>query len=183
MNGVRFVGIVGSLRVGSVNAAAARAALTLVPDDVAMAVHDVQALPLYHGDEEAEGPPIQVIALRDAVRDADGIVLFSPEYNGSLPAVTKNVIDWLSRDAEVWSGKGITMMSMSPGGRAAAGAREHFEAIMPRQATRLFPTIGFGRYGERLDAAGEVADEATLEEIRRFLTEFAAFCASPDGDG
>ncbi len=48
---------------------------------------------MYNHDEETAGPPADVIALHAAVRDADGIVLFSPEYNSSLPAVTENVTD------------------------------------------------------------------------------------------
>ena len=108
-------------------------------------------------------------------------MLFSPEYNSSLPAVTKNVIDWLSRDPSCWDGTGITMISMSPGGRAAAGAREHFEAIMPRQATRLFPTIGFGNYADRLDASGAIVDPDTLTAMREFLAEFTEFCLTSPG--
>lgn len=182
MSNVRLVGIVGSLRAGSVNGAAARAAAQLVDDGVTMTLHDVHELPLYHGDEEAAGPVTEVTALHDAVRDANGIVLFSPEYNSSLPAVTKNVIDWLSRDPSAWDGTGITMIAMSPGGRAGLGAREHFEAIMPRQASRLFPTLGIGNYGERIDDSGEVTDAATLDEIAWFVADFAAFCATPADD-
>ena len=179
MSDVRLVGIVGSLRAGSVNGAAARAAAGVVADGVSLTLYDVHDLPLYHGDEEEVGPPPAVTALHQAVRDADGIVLFSPEYNSSLPAVTKNVIDWLSRDPSAWDGTGITMVAMSPGGRAALGAREHFEAIMPRQASRLFPTLGFGNYGDRVDDAGEVSDAATLQEIAEFVGAFADFCAAP----
>ena len=165
------------------NGAAARAATALIGDGVSLVVHNVHDLPLYHGDEEAAGLPTDVAALHDAVREADGIVFFSPEYNSSLPAVTKNVIDWLSRDPSTWEGTGITMVAMSPGGRAGLGAREHFEAIMPRQASRLFPTLGFGNYGERVDDAGELSDAATLDELRDFIARFAEFCAAPADDG
>ena len=153
----------------------------MVLDGVVITLHSVDSLPLYHGDEEAAGPPAAVAALHEVVGEADGIVLFSPEYNSSLPAVTKNVIDWLSRDPSSWDGTGITMIAMSPGGRAGLSARDHFEAIMPRQASRLFPTIGFGNYDDRLDEAGEVADTATLDELGRFVADFAAFCA-PSND-
>jgi NAD(P)H-dependent FMN reductase len=181
MSETHLVGIVASLRAGSVNRSAAQAAVSLLGDTATLGVHPIDDLPLYDGDAEEAGPPAPVTALYDAVRQADGIVLFSPEYNSSLPAVTKNVIDWLSRDPSCWDGTGITMVSMSPGGRAAAGAREHFEAIMPRQATRLFPTIGFGNYSDRLDENGEVVDPETLDELRSFLTEFAEFCLTSPG--
>lgn len=181
MSETRLVGIVGSLRAGSVNASAASAAIALVGDTTTLDLHDLSDLPLYDGDAEEAGPPRPVTDLHEDVRNADGIVLFSPEYNSSLPAVTKNVIDWLSRDPSCWVGTGITMVSMSPGGRAAAGAREHFEAIMPRQATRLFPTIGFGNYSGRIDENGVLVDPDTLTELRSFLAEFVQFClTSPE---
>ncbi|MFK7916634.1 MAG: NADPH-dependent FMN reductase [Ilumatobacter sp.] len=173
---ISIIGIVGSLRASSVNAAAALSAQTLLTDDARLDIHDVGHLPLYHGDEEEAGLPEAVQALLEAVRAADGIILFSPEYNSSLPAVTKNVIDWLSRDPSAWDGTGITMVSLSPGGRAAAGAREHFEAIMPRQATRLFPTIGFGDYGERMDDTGAIVDANTLDQLGTFLENFVEHC-------
>ena len=182
MNDVRLLGIIGSLRVASVNAATARAATGVARDGVSITLFDVGDVPLYNGDDESD-PAAAVTALRDAVGDADGVVLFSPEYNGSLPAVTKNVIDWLSRTPEAWEGTGITMVTMSPGGRAGAGAREHFEAIMSRQASRVFPTIGFGEYSKRLDADGDVSDAETLDELAQFLAEFVDFCAeSPESD-
>jgi NAD(P)H-dependent FMN reductase len=176
MTNVNLIGIIGSLRAGSANGALARAATGILPEQVALSLYDVSRLPLYNGDEETAGPPADVIALHAAVRDADGIVLFSPEYNSSLPAVTKNVIDWLSRDSQVWDGTGITMITMSPGGRAGLSAREHFSAIMQRQATRLFETIGFGTYGDRLDADENVTDPATLAELADFLTRYADHC-------
>lgn len=183
MSDVKLVGIVGSLRAGSVNAAAARAAVALVGDAASMTLLDVRDVPLYHGDEEEAGPPAPVLELREQVRAADGIVLFSPEYNTSLPAVTKNVIDWLSRDSAVWEGTAITMVTMSPGGRAGKSARDHFEAIMARQAPRLFSTVGFGGSADRLDEHGEISDVETLDELRSFLVDLASFCASAVDDG
>ena len=178
MTTVNLVGIVGSLRAGSVHGALARAAVDVLPADDGLTLHSVAALPLYNGDEEAAGPPAQVQELRGTIRAADGIVLFSPEYNGSLPAVTKNVIDWMSRDASAWEGVGVTMITMSPGGRAGTGAREHFSAIMQRQAPRQFDTLGFGNSAARLDETGEVNDSATLAELADFLVRFADHCRS-----
>lgn len=176
MSTVQLIGIVGSLRTGSVHSALAGAAREAVPDDAMLTIHDVGDVALYNGDAERDGPPPSVRALREAVDRADGIVFFSPEYNTSLPAVTKNVIDWLSRDPAVWDGTGITMVSMSPGGRAGIGAREHFSAIMERQAPNPFETLGFGRYGERMDDDGNVTDAATLDELTGFLERFVEHC-------
>lgn len=177
MSQTNILAIVGSLRSGSVNAATARAAVATAPVDAAVTLYDVSDLPLYNGDEEDNGPPIRATALHDAVAAADGIILFSPEYNGSLPAVTKNVIDWLSRPPTAWAGKAISLVTTTPGGRAGAGVREHFSAIMGRQPTRLFDTLGFGSYGDRLDADGEITHADTVQELADFVARFVAFAA------
>ncbi len=169
-----ILGIVGSLRTESVNGRIARAAADVV--DV-LTVHDVSQLPLYDGDEEAAGPPAAVVALHEAAAAADGVVFFSPEYNSSFPAVTKNVIDWLSRPPRPHEGSAVTMITATPGRRAGRGVREHFASVMEHQPVRVFETLGLGSYGERLDPDGRVV-AGTVEEVAEFLGRFAAFADS-----
>ncbi len=169
-----ILGIVGSLRSESVNGRIARAAAEVVDE---LTVHDVSQLPLYHGDEEAAGPPAAAVALHDAAGAADGVVFFSPEYNSSFPAVTKNVIDWLSRPPRHHEGTAVTMITATPGRRAGRGVREHFATVMAHQPVRVFETLGLGSYGERLGPDGHVLD-ATVEEVAQFLARFAAFAES-----
>lgn len=174
---INLLAIVGSLRTGSVNAATARAAALAAPDGDVVTVHDVSGVPLYNGDEEDAGPPATVDALHAAVDAHDGVMLFSPEYNGSFPAVTKNVIDWLSRPPRAWAGVPFTLVATSPGPRAGLSVREHFSTIMTRQPVRLFETHGIGSYGDKLDS-GELTDAATVAELAAFVGRFADFCRS-----
>ncbi len=171
-----LLGIVGSLRAASVNALVARTAADAFPD---LTLHDVSSLPLYHGDDEASGPPAAAVALHAAVDAADGVVFFSPEYNSSFPAVTKNVIDWMSRPPRAYEGTAVTLIAASPGGRAGLGVREHFTSVMAHQPVRVFDTLGLGRYRERMDADGSL-DEATVSEVAEFLRVFAEFSVAPD---
>jgi len=143
--------------------------------------HPLKGVPFYDGDVEAAGLPDEVVALREAVDAADGVVFFSPEYNGSYPAVTKNAIDWLSRP----TGEGpinraaITMVSASPGPRQGAGVRDHFAAVMPRVSGRIFgETFGIGPYPPLLDEAGELSDQATIDGLSDFLARFATHVES-----
>ncbi len=170
-----LLGIVGSLRSASVNGLVARTAAGL---DDALTLFDVSALPLYDGDAEAAGPPDAVTALQSAVADVDGIVFFSPEYNSSFPAVTKNVIDWLSRPPRAYEGRAATMVVATPGGRAGLGVREHFASVMAHQPVRVFEPIGLGRYGDRMTADGSL-DEATTAELLGFLRDFGEFADAP----
>jgi chromate reductase len=177
MTQVSLLAIVGSLRSGSVNAATARAAVAAAPDDITVVVHEVHDLPLYNGDDEDAGPPAEMLALHTAVAASDGIIFFSPEYNGSFPAVTKNAIDWLSRPPTSWEGTPVTLVATTPGSRAGLGLREHFTTVMTRMPTRLFDTLGLGNYGERL-TDGEITDAGTVGELSEFIAKFADFCRS-----
>src|ERR671938_2109252 len=93
-----IVGISGSTRRGSFNSSLLRALAAAAPKEVQVRIESIAAIPLYNGDEEAaHGVPEAVAKLKDAIASADGLLLVTPEYNNSIPGVTKNAIDWLSR--------------------------------------------------------------------------------------
>ncbi len=177
---VELLFLVGSLRVKSVNGAVARAAQMVVPAGTTVVNFGLHNVPLYNGDVEEAGDPESVVALKEAARRADGIVFFTPEYNGSFPAVTKNAIDWLSRTGESAPLRetAITAIAATPGGRAGAGVLGHFNAIAPFWKTRYFgETLGIGKFGDKLDDRGEFVDAMSIEALRQFLNRFAKFAA------
>jgi NAD(P)H-dependent FMN reductase len=117
---VRIVGLSGSLRTGSYNAALLRAAAELAPAGTEVVVESIRGVPLYDGDvERAEGIPETVARLKEAVVAADGLLLVTPEYNNGIPGVFKNAIDWMSRPASdigrVFGGKPVGLIGASPG--------------------------------------------------------------------
>ena len=90
--------LVGSLRAGSHNRQLAEAAAHHAPQNVEVAVYQGLAdLPYYNEDLDVGAVVPAVETLRTAVADADALLLVSPEYNGTMSAVLKNAIDWLSR--------------------------------------------------------------------------------------
>ncbi|MBA2812822.1 NAD(P)H-dependent oxidoreductase [Streptomyces sp. KM273126] len=96
---VRILALVGSLRAGSHNRQLAEAAAKHAPEGVEIELFAGLAdVPFYNEDIDVEGSvPAAAARLREAAGQADGFLLFSPEYNGTIPAVLKNAIDWLSR--------------------------------------------------------------------------------------
>ncbi len=99
MSDINVLTLVGSLRAASVNRQLAELAAESAPDGVTVTVYDgLGDLPHYNEDldtEDAPAPP--VVALRAAAAQADAALVVTPEYNGSIPGVLKNAIDWLSR--------------------------------------------------------------------------------------
>src|SRR5579864_8009667 len=104
---MNVLGISGSLRRDSHNAALLRAAGELLPDGVELEVWDgLKAVPPYDEDDDVEPAPAAVADLRDAIAGADAILITTPEYNHSIPGQLKNALDWASRpklEAALWT--------------------------------------------------------------------------------
>ncbi|MGN6256919.1 MAG: NADPH-dependent FMN reductase [Solirubrobacterales bacterium] len=97
---MRVLGITGSLRRGSYNHALLREAAERLPAGAELVEFDRLAeIPPYDADAEEMGTPEPVEALRQAMRDADAVIVVTPEYNHSIPGVLKNALDWASRPA------------------------------------------------------------------------------------
>lgn len=93
---LRILGIAGSLRQGSYNRATLRAAAELVPAGAVIETFELDGIPAYNQDEEGNLPP-KVAELKRRIREADALLIVTPEYNYSVPGVLKNAIDWASR--------------------------------------------------------------------------------------
>ncbi|MFJ4835300.1 NADPH-dependent FMN reductase [Streptomyces sp. NPDC088747] len=116
---VHILALVGSLRAGSHNRQLAEAAVKLAPEGAEVEVFEGLAeIPFYNEDIDVEGDvPAAAARLREAAARTDAFLLFSPEYNGTIPAVLKNAIDWLSRPygASGFSGKPTVVVGTAYG--------------------------------------------------------------------
>jgi chromate reductase, NAD(P)H dehydrogenase (quinone) len=183
-----LIGISGSLRKASYNSAVLRVAAASMPSGSELRIKSIAGIPLYNGDEEsAQGIPDAVARLKDAIAAADGLLLVSPEYNNSLPGVTKNAIDWLSRPSadigKVFGGKPVAIAGASPGG---------FGTVLSQNAwLPVFRTLGadlwsggrllVSRAGTVIDASGEVSDAATRASIAKFVEGFVSYVRGRGG--
>ncbi|HSX96077.1 MAG TPA: NAD(P)H-dependent oxidoreductase [Streptomyces sp.] len=116
---VRILALVGSLRAGSHNRQLAEAAVKHAPEGVTIELYEGLAdVPFYNEDIDNEAAlPATAARLREAAGQVDGLLLFSPEYNGTIPAVLKNAIDWLSRPygAGALTGKPVAVVGTAFG--------------------------------------------------------------------
>lgn len=96
---LQVVTLLGSLRKGSFNGMVARTLPKIAPASMEVnALPSIADIPLYDADvQQEEGFPATVEALAEQIRQADGVVIVTPEYNYSVPGGLKNAIDWLSR--------------------------------------------------------------------------------------
>ena len=174
---ISLVGIVGSLRTESANRALFVAAAELVPAGVTLVEAPIRDVPLYDGDLEAAGDPPAVVALKEAVAGADGVVFFTPEYNRSVPAVTKNALDWASRvpGASAIGGKPVGIVGASPGGHDVAGVRAALSQTVAGAMARPFDeSLGFGGVFGLIED-GTVTDQTTREALAAYLARFVEF--------
>ena len=171
---IRILGIAGSLRRGSYNRAALRAATQLVPDGATIDVFEIDGLPGFTEDEE-QNPPAKVVDLKQRIRDADAILFVTPEYNYSVPGVLKNAIDWASRPYgdSAWNGKPAAIMGASIGSIGTARAQYHLRQMFV--FLNMFPVnqpeVMIGNASERFDADGNLTDETSKDLIRQLLQE------------
>jgi chromate reductase len=185
----KLVGLSGSLRKRSFNAALLRAAAELMPDGVDLAIGTIRGIPLYDGDIEAEeGIPKSVTDLKNAIADADGLLLVTPEYNNSIPGVFKNAIDWLSRPPadikRVFGGRPVALIGASPGGFGTILSQNAWLPVLRTLGTDLWSEgrLLVSRAGNVFDEGGTISDEKVREQLRTFVHGFAAFARSSRRD-
>lgn len=169
---VRVLGIAGSLRKGSFNRAALRAAKELAPEGVEVEIFEIDAIPPYNQDEE-KNPPEKVVELKRKVRAADAILLVTPEYNYSVPGVLKNAIDWASRPYgdSAWDGKPVAVMGASVGLFGSARAQYHLRQMFVFLNMHPInqPEVMIGNASERFDDQLQLKDDKSRELIRKLL--------------
>jgi chromate reductase len=175
---LKILGFAGSLRKGSYNKALLNAALEMLPENVELEIFDLEGIPLYNQDMEREYPE-KVREFKKKLREADALLIATPEYNYSVPGVLKNAIDCASRPFgdNSFDGKPVGIMSASIGMLAGARAQYHL-----RQSLVFLNTFPLNRpevmvpfAADKVDGSGRLTDEKTREKIKELLESLAAW--------
>lgn len=169
--------IAGSCRRRSFNRALLRAAIARAPNGVETREFDPSRLPFYDGDVEAAGDPDVVAEFKAAVHAADLVLLATPEYNGGLPAVLKNAVDWGSRPPrpQAWDGKPVAIMGATPGRLGTALAQRSLRESLAGLNAHVMPQprILLAGAGKLFDDDLELADGTAGERLDRFMSAAA----------
>ena len=169
---LKVLGFAGSLRTGSYNKALLRAAEDFIPEDVNLETFDIDGIPAFNQDIENDMPN-KVKDFKSKIREADAILIATPEYNYSVPGVLKNAIDWASRPYgdNPFDGKPVAIMSASIGMLGGARAQYHLRQMFV--FLNMFPINGpevivtFAQ--DKFDAQGKLIDENTQKFLRQLI--------------
>jgi chromate reductase len=173
-------GISGSLRKGSFNHSLLEAAKDLAPTGTEIRIFGrLGEIPLYNQDLEAQGIPEPVAAFKQAIANADGLLIATPEYNYSVPGVLKNAIDWASRPPKgsPLQGKPVALMGATPGmggtARGQSALRQSF--VFTQSQVMTGPEFLMARAHEKFDEQGKLKDEASRKMLASHLENFAVW--------
>ena len=172
---MRILAISGSLRTGSLNTALVRTARDLAPAGVEIELyHGLGSIPAFNEDREAVKPEA-VQDLDRRIREADALLVASPEYNGSAPGALKNALDWASRphgEADLVA-KPAAVIGASTTAYGAKWAQEQIRrALMLSGAMVIDAELAVARADQKV-AAGEVVDSETRSGLATVVAELA----------
>jgi len=180
----RLLALAGSLRQDSFNRHLAANAAQMARDAGAE-VTEINLrdypLPIFDEDVEAAGIPDNVRTLKDLFATADGLLIASPEYNGSVTAALKNLIDWVSRPdgqfdrAELFQGRRAALFATSPGGLGGMRGLNHLRDILQPLGTWITPTmLAVPGSTNVFDADGRLVDEGSAGQLRSVVEQTVA---------
>jgi chromate reductase len=172
---INVVAIAGSLRQASINRGLIRAAAEVDVLGIHVEPLGLIDVPLYNGDVEDVGDPPAVVELKTRIKEADGVLLATPEYNRGMPGVLKNALDWASRQPQqALRGKPFALMGATPGGFGTRASQFQVHQILGNPGSRVLPKpeLWVSGASEKFDEAGNLTDETARTHIAELLAAF-----------
>lgn len=172
---MKLVALVGSNRKESYNKKLTTYIQKRYQEKVEIEILPIEKLPMYNQDDELNPQPI-VQEIKAKVSESDGILIATPEYNHSIPAVLKNAIDWFSRVDKVMIKKPVMIVGGSGGVLGTVRAQMHLRQILNSPGVSALPLPGnevfIGTLHEKLDDSGDLIHEPTIQFLDNVMTNF-----------
>ncbi len=165
--------IVGSIREGSFNRVIANTMIDL-DSGVELEMIEIKDLPFFNEDVEANGDPAEVAAFKQQIEQVDGLIILTPEYNGGMPGVLKNALDWASRPygASPIMHKVVGVMGATPGMTGTAYAQIELRNVLGMMQTHIVPfeKVQIATVHEKIDHEKQIVhDEATRGQLQAYV--------------
>ncbi|SDN89668.1 NADPH-dependent FMN reductase [Alkalicoccus daliensis] len=178
---MKLAALIGSVRKDSFNRKIADFIGERYQSDFTLEKLGIQELPYFDQDQETD-PPESVRTFKQKVKDADAILIVTPEYNHSVPGILKNAIDWVSRIDLVMAGKPVLMIGASPGFLGTVRCQLHLKQILaaPGVSALVLPgnEVFIGEVHKKMDDTGKITDEGTVEFLDGVMKNFKTFIES-----
>ncbi|BBY90828.1 FMN reductase [Mycobacterium gallinarum] len=177
MSDIKVLVLVGSLRAASVNRQLAELAIESAPDGVRLETFDrLGELPFYNEDIDNADVAEPVVALRQAAADADAALVVTPEYNGSIPGVLKNAIDWLSRPFgdSALKGKPLAVVGASLGQYGGVWAHDETRKSFGIAGPRVIEDLTLSVRSTAFDGKHPRENTEVAEQLRDIVGKLAA---------
>ncbi len=180
MEKIKILGFGASLRKGGYSTMILESAKELLPTNATLEIFSLEGIPAFNQD--LEGPdtfPERVREFKKRIKEADALLVITPEYNHSVPGYLKNAIDWATRPSDnPFAGKPGAIISSSDGRFGGVRAYAHMLQILMDLDIMLLPKpeVCIANAPEKIKE-GRVADERTMDQMRRMLqglTDLAA---------
>ncbi|HEY8291214.1 MAG TPA: NADPH-dependent FMN reductase [Thermomicrobiales bacterium] len=172
---MRILAISGSLQATGTISTLVRAIAALSPEDMDCTLYDgLGDLPHFSPDRDGDPPPASVAEFRRLLRDADGMLVCTPEYAYGMPGSLKNAFDWIVSSGE-FVGKPVAALSASP--YPTGGQRAHASLLLTLTAVNAEivdgATLSVPLVRTKMDANGVVSDLVTAQSLRSVLDALA----------
>jgi NAD(P)H-dependent FMN reductase len=182
---MNILAISGSLRAASTNTSLLRAAATLAPPTVTITLFDgLDDLPHFSPERDSDPAPEPVAYLRAQLKQADAVMICTPEYIHGMPGVLKNMLDWLASSGD-FVHKPVSVISAGPsdtgGSRAHAQLLHTMDVLMaklPEKATLIVPFVK-----QKLDANGQIIDPDLTQQIQSAIEALQQAAEQTDVNG
>ncbi|HUS23157.1 MAG TPA: NAD(P)H-dependent oxidoreductase [Aeromicrobium sp.] len=161
--------LVGSLRADSANRKLAETLSSLAPEGVELRIaENLDQIPFYNEDLDGADAPAAAVALRQQVADSDSVLIVTPEYNATIPAVINNAIDWLSRPygAGAIVGKPLGAIGVTPTPYGGKWAHEDARRSAKIAGANVVEAVDFSQSSLEVDV---LTDEQVLTNLRSAL--------------
>jgi chromate reductase, NAD(P)H dehydrogenase (quinone) len=179
---MKVLAISGSLRRDSYNTKLLRAAEELLPPDIEVELYEgLKQVPPYDEDDDARPAPA-VVALREAVADADAILISTPEYNASIPGQLKNALDWVSRPiaTNTLRNKPVAVVGASTGAFGAVWSQAELRKVLATIGARVVEgDVAVGHAPTRFDDDGNLIDVDLREQLAEVVDALLVEAGAP----
>lgn len=175
---MKIVALVGSNRKDSINKKLTLFIQKRYKDRVDIELLPIEKLPMYNQDDELT-PPAIVTEIKQKVLQCDGVLIATPEYNHSIPALLKSALDWFSRVEKVMVKKPVMIVGATGGVLGTARAQMHLRQILnsPGIAALTLPgnEVFVGSFQEKVNESGELVHEPTIQFIDSVMNNFISW--------